>query len=148
MSRRDDRDVIVIEPERGGSAAWWLLLGASVGAGLALLFAPRSGAETRRALGRRLARFREDAEVAIDELKDELRGALGDDEPAARRSLADEGGEEEAGADEEKPAAPRARRGGDAEPLSARQELERRLAEARARRRRALAADEDEEPVA
>jgi gas vesicle protein len=53
----DDELEIVIE-ERGGGVRTFLL-GAAVGAGVALLLAPRSGRETQRELGRALAGLRD-----------------------------------------------------------------------------------------
>lgn len=53
----DDEVEIVIE-ERGGGVRTFLL-GAVVGAGVALLLAPRSGRETQRELGRALAGLRD-----------------------------------------------------------------------------------------
>jgi len=147
MSRREEPRHIVIE--RGGSSAWWFLIGGALGAGLALLFAPQSGDRTRRVVGRKLNKLRDAADVALEDLRDALTP-----EEGVHRSLADN----EAEADEgEAPGTPRTRGdGGDhgerAESPrrgsgSARHELEQRLAEARARRQRALA-EEDEEPVA
>ena len=119
MGRRDgQRDVIVVE--RGGSSFWWLVVGGAVGAGLALLFAPQTGAKTRKQLGRTIGKLRVSAEDALDELKDAI------DPVTAEAEAAD--------ADEV---------GGS----PARRELEKRLAAVRARRQRALA-EEDEEPVA
>lgn len=130
MSRRsEERDVIVLERE-GGTSLWWFLVGGALGAGLALLFAPQSGDKTRRQLGRRLVALRDSAGEAIEELKETF-------DPGAPAE-GPEGEEEE---DEEPAPAPR--QGVSA----ARRELERRLADARTRRRQALA-DEDEEPVA
>lgn len=53
MSERSD-DAVVIE-RRSGSGIGLFLLGAAVGAGIALLFAPQSGEETRADI-RRVAR--------------------------------------------------------------------------------------------
>ena len=122
--------------ERGGdSSAKWLFWGALMGAGLALLYAPKSGEETRRNLQRRLWKLRAMTEEKLDELVQQFGGR-----EEALHGLADE---EEELHDEDVPGsiggAPPAR------PPSAREELERRLARARARRR---AADEDEEPLA
>mgnify|MGYP003297415756 CR=1 FL=1 len=46
--RHKGREVVYVE--RGDSSAKWLFWGAVLGAGLALLYAPRSGEETRRLL--------------------------------------------------------------------------------------------------
>lgn len=132
MRRKQGREVVYVE--RGAdSSAKWLFWGAVLGAGLALLYAPRTGEETRRVLQRRLWKLRAVTEEKLDELaqqfgnvRDELEG-LDDDE--------DELFEE----DESPP--PRSRAVG----ASAREELERRLAEARARRR---PTGELEEPLA
>ena len=66
---RDDREVIVVEPEGGGGLKW-LLLGAALGAGLALLFAPKSGKELRRDLGKSVRGFKDLASETLGELKD------------------------------------------------------------------------------
>lgn len=135
-----DREVIVVEPD-GGSAIGWLLFGAAVGAGLALLLAPASGAETRRRLSRSAQRLKATAADALDEIRDEFEDlteratdTLDDVKEAARDTVE----ELEDGAR----AAATRRRGGVSQ---AREELERRLADARARRR---ADAEDPEPVA
>ena len=142
--RNKEREVIVVD--RGDhSPLWWLVVGATVGAGLGLLFAPKSGEETRRELGKRIAKLREAADDALGG----LHGAL-DEETPIHRSAAEEEAADLLEEEEEviEPAS-RGRRGGSAGDASpARLELEQRLAEARARRRRALAAEEDEEPVA
>lgn len=127
---RDEREVILVERE-GGSVKW-LLLGAAVGAGLALLFAPKPGKELRQDLGRRIRGLKDLADETLAELKMEV-GAE-EDEPDL------EGGAHPEEAEAEpvrRPVSPKA---------AAREELERRLAAARARRRQAEPADE--EPVA
>jgi gas vesicle protein len=146
--RKEYRPIII---ERGGSSAlWWLLVGGALGAGLALLFAPQSGDRTRRVVGRKLGKLRDAADEAFEDLRDAL-----SPEERVHRSLANSKAEQE-----EEIAAPgtpsvaddgavrheRSERGRSGK-ASARHELEQRLAEARARRQRALA-DEDEEPVA
>jgi gas vesicle protein len=57
------------------SFAAGLLIGALVGAGIALLLAPQSGEETRRALARRARRLAEDARERYDDVKHQLRRA-------------------------------------------------------------------------
>jgi gas vesicle protein len=137
MGRRED-PVVLIERE-GSASVMWFLIGGAVGAALALLFAPHSGDQTRRVLGRRITRFRDAADQAFTDLKDAVsRG------PERRRAPAGEAPDRQP-AEPEDEAAPGAesRRG----VTSARRELEQRLSDARARRQRAMA-DEDEEPVA
>ena len=135
--RGRDNEVYIVEPERS-SGIGLFVLGAALGAGLALLFAPASGEETRRRIRRGAGklkdraedvlddlsyeydRVREDVEETVDEVKEKVTGAA--------RSLVEEA---------------RSRKS----PVSAaRDELERRLADARARRREPE--PEDEEPVA
>ena len=124
MARYEDEDDQVIYVEReGGSSIKALLLGAVIGAGVALLFAPHSGAETRRDIKRRLRKIRAMAEEKVEELSQRLSGP---DSDAAERPAADEDED-----DLEAVAAGEPARGS-----SAREELERRLEHARARRRK------------
>jgi gas vesicle protein len=141
--RTGNRDVIVVERE-GGATVWWFLVGGALGAGLALLFAPGSGEETRRNISSRLTKIRESAEGVLDE----IRGKLDPDERVHRSlSEADSDGDSEDADDAPEGAAARRSGSGGRASSSARQELEQRLADARARRQRAMA-EEDEEPVA
>jgi hypothetical protein len=52
-----------------------MALGAILGSGTALLFAPQSGEEVRAGIGRRARSMREDAHDAWDDLRDELEWA-------------------------------------------------------------------------
>ena len=136
-----DRDVIVVESENGSSSIGWLLFGAAVGAGVALLFAPASGAETRRRISRSARRLKETAADALDEIRDEFEDLSDaaadklDEVKDAARDTVDE-------IEETARTVTSRRRSGTHQ---AREELERRLADARARRR---ADAEDQEPVA
>jgi len=148
MSRRARERTVIIE--RGGSSLWWFLVGGALGAGLALLFAPQSGDRTRRVVGRKLSKLKDAAEETLDELRE----AWSPEEAGVHRSLAeteddaDEEDEEKDADSEDEGEASESDSSGNSRPaVTARQELERRLTEARARRQRALAA-EDEEPVA
>src|SRR3954471_15007869 len=58
----DDEDDRIVVVERGGeSGIGTFLLGAAIGAGLALLFAPQSGADTRADIKRRARKARDTA---------------------------------------------------------------------------------------
>ena len=137
----DDDDRRVVYVERGGSSVKALLLGALIGAGLALLYAPQSGEETRRGLKRRLRKVRALAEEKVDELGERFSGRRSESPapefpPSDGMAMEDMADEEEDDDIAPEMAAPT--RGG------AREELERRLEQARARRRGAGA----EEPRA
>ena len=76
----EDPYVIV---ERHGGGVGSLFLGLALGAGLALLLAPQSGEETRRAIGRRARRaqevaqdFVEDVSGTVAEKFQEVRGSV------------------------------------------------------------------------
>jgi hypothetical protein len=122
--RSKGREVVYVQ--RSDSSAKWLFWGAVLGAGLALMYAPRSGEETRRVLQRRLWKLRAMTEEKLDELAQQLGGPR-----ESLRDLDDEDFDEEELLESRE--APPAR--GRAPAPSAREELERRLAEARARRR-------------
>ena len=70
MSTPDEQRTVVIEKERGSEIGAFLL-GALVGAGLALLLAPGSGAETQQ-------RIREHAKKLRDVTEDRVRGLRDD----------------------------------------------------------------------
>ncbi len=63
------------EHDTGKGFAAGLLLGALIGAGVALLFAPQSGEDTRRMIRRKARRFASDARDRYDDLKDKVRKA-------------------------------------------------------------------------
>src|SRR3982751_4410871 len=112
--------------ERGGdSSAKWLFWGALLGAGVALLYAPSSGDETRRNLQRKLWKFRAMTEEKLDEITQQFGGA----KESFQGMLEDEEDESEGDPEE------REFYGRRSSPPSPREELERRLADARARRR-------------
>lgn len=132
VRRRQGREVVYVE--RGGDAsAKWLFWGAVLGAGLALMYAPRTGEETRRVLQRKLWKLRAVTEEKLDELAQQFGSGK-----AGMEDLADEEDDDLEEADLP-PLRPRA------SGPSAREELERRLAESRARRR---AVGDFEEPLA
>lgn len=65
-----------------------LLLGAAVGAGIALLMAPQSGRRTRRKLRRAADDLRVGAEDRWDELADEVKARVDDAVKGTRKKLA------------------------------------------------------------
>jgi gas vesicle protein len=132
---RSEEPVVLVERE-GSASVLWFLIGGAVGAGLALLFAPHSGDHTRRVLGRRIKKLRDAADQAVSDLK----GAI-----SRETSATDDEAESEEGDDSDRPSEETVERKRGVS--TARRELEKRLADARARRHRALSA-EDEEPVA
>lgn len=136
MVRRKRGSEVVYVERSGDASAKWLFWGALLGAGLALLYAPRSGEETRRVLQRKLWKLRAMTEEKLDELTQQFGGVK-----ESLEGLDDDEEEEELfGSSRESPALrPRS------PSPSAREELERRLAETRSRRR---AAGDYEEPLA
>jgi YtxH-like protein len=124
MRRNQGREVVYVE--RGGdSSAKWLFWGALLGAGLALLYAPSSGEETRRNLQRKLWKLRAMTEEKLDDITQQFGGAKD-----SLEGLMDEDEEEENEGDIGDRGFP-----GRGPKSSPRDELERRLADARARRR-------------
>ena len=75
---RDQKEFpyIVIERETGGGLGAFAL-GALVGVGLGLLFAPKSGAETQEDLREHARKFREAAEDRMRDVQDQLEDQLG-----------------------------------------------------------------------
>jgi gas vesicle protein len=76
MSDHDELPYIVIERHSGGAAAF--VWGALIGAGVALLFAPRSGRETRDEIRAGALRVRDRAEDAVRGVTDSVNETLGD----------------------------------------------------------------------
>jgi len=91
MADRDDYATIVIERDAGVGS---FLFGALIGAGVALLLAPRAGAETRTELRAGLNRLRDRAEDGIRTLQenvseryDDVRSEVGERVGAAREAI-------------------------------------------------------------
>jgi gas vesicle protein len=124
MADKDDLPYIVVERRSGGFSSF--LLGALIGAGLALLYAPRSGKETRREIADGAQRLRDASEEAIrraqkamtdsvDDLKDQVnariesaRQAMDAGREAARATRADlDRRVREAAAAHDEPSAPK-----------------------------------------
>jgi gas vesicle protein len=123
MRRKQQREVVYVE-RAGDASAKWLFWGALLGAGVALLYAPSSGEDTRRNLQRKLWRLRAMTEEKLDEISQQFGGA----KDSLHEMLEDE---EEDEMEEGTEGPNRYTRN----PPSPREELERRLADARARRR-------------
>ena len=140
---RDDDDVVVVE--KSGSPVVPFLWGLAVGAAVALLLAPTSGEELRDNLKSRARRFKDLAVEKAGDLEEEVGGTyerarakVEEELDAARRYVGDT-----------REAAHDVVSAGKAAATTAREELERRLAEARAARRaNRQAPPADEEPVA
>jgi gas vesicle protein len=132
MKREREVPVVVVERSDGLSAFLWGLL---LGAGAALLLAPFSGEETRRALRQR----GRELWTAAEEKAAELQELLTDGYEQAKTRV-------EETIDERRQAFRDAADAGRAAVHSARDELERRLADARQSRTRARRTAAEEEP--
>lgn len=76
MADYDDSRYVIIERRSGTFAGF--LWGAAVGAGLALLFAPRSGEQTRRELQDNARRLRDTAEGTVRRVQETVSDTLDD----------------------------------------------------------------------
>ena len=129
MSNEDNRPVVIVERSNGGLGSF--LWGALCGAGIALLMAPRSGEETREVLRSRGRRLRARAQGTAEDLQGHVedgyevaKARVEEGFETARNSLTDI-----------RTGAKDAVEAGKATVHSAREELERRLADARAARK-------------
>lgn len=93
MRDREEGPYYVIERDKG-SGVGSFLMGALLGAGVALLFAPRSGEETQRDLKERAARLRDaaeermrDAQAQLEERFDHARADLMDRVESIREAV-------------------------------------------------------------
>jgi gas vesicle protein len=123
----DDREPhVVIEKHSSGIAPF--LLGAALGAGIALLFAPRSGASTRRGIKRKAMRARRAAEDAVTGVAESVTDTFQD----ARRRVEDRIDSAREAIDLKRRQVNRAMDAGRAAAREARDELEQRIAETKA----------------
>lgn len=130
MSRyefEDDEPYVVIERHDGPSVAPFIV-GLAVGAGLALLLAPRSGAATRRGIKRRANRVRRAAEQAVTDVKD----GVVDTFDEARRRVEEQIDTARQAIDLKRRQVNRAMEAGRVAAQEARDELEQRIAETKA----------------
>jgi gas vesicle protein len=122
----DDQPYIVIEKHSNDISN--LLLGVLIGAGVALLFAPRSGPETRKEIGRR-------ARQATDKVKnvaEEVKGQVVDTYEGARARVEEQIESARYAIETKKRQVSRAMEAGREAATDARAELEARLAETKA----------------
>jgi len=75
MSEDTEGRIVIVERE-GGSGLAPFLLGALLGAGIALLLAPRSGEETQREIREGATRLKEAAEARLREVQDQVESRL------------------------------------------------------------------------
>jgi len=122
----DSEPYVIIEREEGSVGSF--LLGIAVGAGVALLFAPRSGDETRADIRRRAIEARDAARDATLDVVDSAIGAVDD----ARRVVEDRIDAVRSAVDVKRQQVTRAVDAGRAAAQEARDELERRLAATKA----------------
>lgn len=130
MSRHDeyeDQPYLVIE-ERDGIGIGPFLVGLTLGAGLALLYAPRTGEETRRELRRQAIRARRRARDAADDLGE----TVSDRYEQAKRSVEDRLDQARRAIEVRKHQASEAVRAGREAAQQARRDLEARIAENKA----------------
>lgn len=73
MTDRQDQPIVVVEKQ--GTSMGAFLFGAALGAVAGVLFAPRSGEETRRELEEGADKVRQDAEEKLTELRQEVEQA-------------------------------------------------------------------------
>ena len=127
MEKENDRPVVIVERESGLGAFFF---GLALGAGLALLFAPKSGEETRRELRNQGRRLRATAGEKAAEFRDMLDGGYEE----TRSRVEDRIAHAKQVIEEKRDGAKEAMEAGKAAVHSARAELERRLSKARSAR--------------
>jgi len=122
----DDDRYVVIENHSAGAGPF--LVGLAVGAGLALLFAPRSGEATRRDIKRRAMRVRRAAEQVASDVADTVTDSFND----ARRKVEEKLDAAREAVDMKREQVQRAMEAGRTAARQAREELENRIAETKA----------------
>ena len=130
MSRHEEEDderYYVIEEKSGGGIASFLL-GAAIGAGIALLLAPQSGEETRRDIKRKASEMKDAAKDVAGDFSD----SVVDRYAKAKRTVGSTIDSARQAIDLKKHQATEAIRAGREAAAQAREELEARLAETKA----------------
>jgi gas vesicle protein len=125
MRDYDDYPHIVIERDRGGFGPF--LWGALLGAGAALLLAPRTGADTQRELRERARALRDAAEGRVNDARDSVSGAVERARGEVTDRISTVRDAIETRADQARTAVEAGRRAA----MDARSDLERRVAEAK-----------------
>ena len=115
----DDEPYLVIEKESGSVGSF--LVGLAIGAGVALLFAPQSGLETRRAVARRARDTRDRARTEVERRVSDARDVVEERIGRARDAV-----------EVRRRQVERAVEAGRAAAVEARADLERRIAETKA----------------
>jgi gas vesicle protein len=128
MSNEDNRPVVIVERSSGLASFFW---GALCGAGIALLMAPRTGEETREVLRSKGRRLRARAQGTAED----LHGRLEDGYEMAKARVEEGFESARSGLSDIRTGTHDAVEAGKATVHSAREELERRLSEARAARK-------------
>jgi gas vesicle protein len=126
----DDEDgrYVIVERHEGGSGIGTFLLGAAIGAGLALLFAPQSGAETRADIKRKARSARDTAGRVASDVTESVTDTFHD----ARRRVEEQIDHARLAIETKKEQVRRAMEAGRAAADDARVELENRLTETKA----------------
>jgi len=119
---------VVIERHDGGSGIGTFIVGAAVGAGLALLFAPRSGEETRADIRRRARKARDAAQRVATGVTESVTDTFHD----ARRRVEEQIDSAREAIETKKEQMRRAVDAGRAAAADARVDLEQRLTETKA----------------
>jgi gas vesicle protein len=144
MARKHEHDDDVVYVEKGGSPFIPFLWGAAVGAAVALLLAPTSGDELRATIGDRARRLKDLAVDKAGELEEDVEHGY----ERARAKVEEELDSARRYVDDTRHAAGDVVQAGKAAASTAREELERRLADARQVRRAGRKAPPDDEPDA
>ena len=122
----DEDPYIILENRSSGVGP--LLLGIALGTGIALLFAPQSGADTRRLIRRKA----QDAKDAVGDIVDEVASTVTDGIGKARDSVSDKIDSARDAVELKKRQISRAVRAGRDAAHEAREDLEFRIAETKA----------------
>ena len=122
----DEEPYVVIEKQSGTLSSFFV--GLAIGAGIALLFAPQSGARTRRGIQRRARRAQRAAQQVANDVADTVADTFQD----ARRRVEEKIDTARQAIEVKKEQVHRAMEAGRAAAQQAREELERRIAETKA----------------